>query len=294
LRILLHYPDNGAIKYLVEGWQSVLEHMGVPVLLLPFNYNFRDVVDSFKPNVFITCADPYYLENIDAEYLVLKGIKIGHMSSMWEKMYSPCDFIVDFFLKGPDERDGVPVKKVRFGCNPIIHYASEMRTDWDYFFVGTNSSSKDTRSRDFLSPIVQKYEGLLMGVGWDRPPYNKYSQELSITGVPCYYSISTISPNYHQQGQIDHFINVNERTYIIPACLGFQIVDRPKALDDVFERDEIVSADTVEEYHEHVDYFIRRPEERIEYIGKAMRRVYEQHTLFHSMTDLVHFLEGLF
>ncbi len=293
LRILLHYPNNGAIKYLVDGWQMILDHMGVPVLLLPFGHNFKDTVDYFRPNVFITCADPYYLSNIDSDYLVSKGVKIGHMSSMWEKMYSPCDFIVDFFLEGPQEREGIPVKRVRFGANPIIHYASEMRTDWDYFFVGTNSSSKTLRTREFLEPIVKRYDGLLMGTGWNLPPYNKHCTELPITGVPPYYAISKVSPNFHQLGQIEHYINVNERTYIIPACLGFEIVDRPKALDDVFERDEMVSAENPSSYFDQVTYFIKHPEERLEYIGKAMRRVYEQYTLFHSMTDLVQFLEKL-
>ena len=42
LRILLHCPSNGAIKYLMESWRLSLEHLGVYVKLLKWGQNTRE------------------------------------------------------------------------------------------------------------------------------------------------------------------------------------------------------------------------------------------------------------
>lgn len=290
---LLHMPNNGAIKYLMQGWEMVLNYMGIKTYTVDVGnnaYKLDDFLERNNVKVFITCADEYYLNNVDSDFLKESGVLIGHMSSQTNEIYRPVDFLIDFSINEnePNEREGIPLKRIRFGCNPIIHYCTDLSDNLDYYYVGTNSGVKFDRTSMYLSPIIDRYEGLLMGRG-----YNKTCKELDIASSCVYYSQAIISPNYHTQGQIDNYININERAYIIPACGGFQVVDHPKPLLDVFNKDEIVYADTIEKYHDHVDYFIEHPEERFEYIYKGMKRVYEDYTLFDSMTELYNFTNSI-
>lgn len=289
--IMLHLPDNGAIMYLVEGWKMVLNYLGVKTFTLPIKvheYKENNFIKRNNIKYFITCADEFYLSNVDSTFLQENGVKIGHISSPTNEFFNPVDFLIDFSMNksDPKEVNGVPIRQIKFGCNPIIHYTSKIEECYDYYFIGTRSFVKDEKTRNYLLPIIDKYKnGILMGKG-----FNKC---LDIAQAATYYSKALVSPNYHTQGQIDQYINVNERTVIIPACGGFEVVDNPQALPDVFDKDEIVWADNPEQYLDHVDYFIEHPVERAEYIYKGMKRVYEDHNLFDSMIELVSYLDSL-
>ncbi len=90
---------------------------------------------------------------------------------------------------------------------------------------------------------------------------------------------------------MEEYNEINERTYIIPACGGFELVDGPVAIREIFAADEMAVADSPAEYHDMFDYFLRNPDKRLSYIEKGMRRVWDQYTLFHVLSKLAAFLD---
>ena len=57
--------------------------------------------------------------------------------------------------------------------------------------------------------------------------------------------------------------------------------------DDIFTNDEIVFADTAEEFHELVDHFVRYPDERLPYIRRGYKTVMNDHTYFHRVSKML-------
>jgi hypothetical protein len=296
-KIMLHYPNNGAIRFMMESWAMVLDHMGVEVILFPLGQDLLTALDYHEPNIFITCADPYWFSTYDPQMLVDRGILIGHISGGSDPdypIYEPCHFIIDLFLKGPKEHQGKPVHRIKFGSNPLVHYANSLGFRWTWFYVGVGSDTKKIRARDYLYPVIQSVQnGLLIGNGWDvqsNMRYDSTGAELPLDRAADFYSHSIVSLNFHQQDQIDKYVDVNERTFIIPACCGFQVCDNPVAMADMYAPDEVVYTSDPDEYLQAVRYFILRPEERLPYMEKALERTYREHTYFHSMRKLIGFL----
>ncbi len=292
IRILLHRPDNGALKYLMDSWAEVLNTMGIPTELLHWGENTRDKIARFRPTVFITVSDPAYIEQLDMtpirQYRHFHRLQIGHITTL-EHSFEPVDFFITFHLDPSRDnrfsRLGRPLLSLPFAINPLRHYMRPGREVWDYFFVGTNSRLKTDQTAKLLIPIIKNYHGLLAGVGWPAG-----AGELPLDEVARLYSLAHISPNYHIAYQYDLYNEINERTYIIPACGGFELTDNPAAMKDMFAPDEMAVARSPQEYHEMFHHFLEHPEQRLAYIRKGMQRVYREYTLFHVLERLTEHL----
>ena len=108
-----------------------------------------------------------------------------------------------------------------------------------------------------------------------------------------FYSASKICPNIHQPFQRKAGADCNDRTFIIPACGGFQIVDNVSCLREYFNSDELVIAADRREWIELFGYYISRPEEREKIIRKGMARVIKDHTYFDRLELLAGYLENI-
>ena len=290
--ILLHYPPNGAIKYLMESWCMIFEFMGIDCHLYPFWEEIDLYLDKYQPNIFITCADEFYLSQFDTQKLTDRGILIGHISGAADPIpIQPRHFIIDFFLdrQAPRNREGIPIHQFQFGCNPLIHHTTDLGSDYSWFYCGTISGNKINLVQKWIFPIMDKIKGgCVAGYGWDN--FGIATKGLGIEEIPKYYSNTLVNLNLHQPGQIERYFNVNERTVIIPACGGFQILDNPKALPEFFLEDEVVSVSTPSEYCDAVEYFVKHPDDRLPYIEKALDRTFREHSLFHSLSRLIGFI----
>ncbi len=293
-KILLHCPGNGAIKYLMASWCDILNHMGIETDLINWGDESSTKFESFEPDVFITVADPSYMDQLDVDYIDKyrgeRGLSIGHVISADYYNYKPCDFIITFHLD--PERDpvlsnvNIPVLSLPFAINPLIHYMRKGIEIWDYFFVGTNSPFKIEETKAYLMPIINNYKGIIAGVKWGGGV-----GELNVEEAAILYNYARIYPNYHVSRQMEEYNEINERTYIIPACGGFELVDNPVAIRELFTAEEMAIANSPDEYHDMFLYFLRNPEKRISYIEKGMRKVWNQYTLFHVLSRLTDYLE---
>ncbi|MEE8403842.1 MAG: glycosyltransferase, partial [candidate division Zixibacteria bacterium] len=287
-RILLHRPDNGAIKYLFDSWAETLNIMGLQTLLLNWHDNTKETFQSFQPTVFITVGDPAYVERLDLEFIAnyqqQHELKIGHITNLQDN-YELCDFLITFHLNpAGDKRFDLlekPLVSVPFGINPNQHYMRPAKQVWDFFFVGTNSQLKAEQGDKLLMPIVNSYRGILAGLGW-----NRGFREISVSDSALLYNFAKVLPNFHLESQYDRFDEVNERTFIIPACGGFELVDNPVAMKELFDENEMAVASSPQEYKELFEYYLNNPDQRLPFIQNGMRKVWSKYTLFHSLTRL--------
>jgi len=277
----------------MDSWADILNFMGVSTIKMNFGQDIRSVVREFQPSVFITVGDPLYLAHLDMEFLVelrkSGDITVGHINT-FESFYGPCDFFITSHLD--PQRDikmqqcDRPLISLPFAANPLIHYMRPGHEVWDYFFVGTNSHNKIQETRKYLFPIIKKYKGILSGTNWKHG-----LGELMIDEAALLYNYAKIYPNYSVGRQINQFNEVNERTFIIPACGGFELVDNPVAMRELFNDDEMAIADSAEQFHDMFENFLRNPEKRLPCIYNGMRKVYSKYTLFHVLKRLLDYLE---
>lgn len=288
-RILLHRPSNGALKYLMDSWAQVLNYSGIETRVLDWGEKTAPCFEEFRPDVFVTVADPAYMAQLDNDFIKRyrrrEKLTIAHIST-FEHEYPPFDLLLTFHLDpSRDPRMAAnphPLVSLPFGINPLLHYMRPGRDIWDYFFVGTNSPRKIERTKDYLLPIVQRYRGILAGTKW-----NIGIGELPIRDAAELYSYATIYPNYSTPRHMTEFNEVNERTFIIPACGGFELMDSPAALSELFDDDELAAADSPEQYLDMFEYYLHNPDKRLPVIERGMRRVYRDHTLFGVLDRLL-------
>lgn len=293
-RVLLHCPTTGmgALKYVMESWCDILNFMGIESRLLQLHDSFADVLNSFDPTTLITIDCPALTEQLDSS--VLRKYRTTHRLTVGlcigvDEQRPPADFYITFHL-APD-RDPVlsrisePLISLPFGFNPLIHYMRPGRTLWDFAFVGSNSVLKEQETLAYLIPIIQNYSGILAGTSWP----GKFGN-ISQADAGLLYNFAAICPNYHLNAQIQEYNEVNERTFVILACGGFQIVDRPKAMRDLFDDDELVVASSPAEYHDLFAHYLTRSDERSVIARRGMRKVWERYSLFNIVAKLADFL----
>lgn len=77
------------------------------------------------------------------------------------------------------------------------------------------------------------------------------------------YSSAEISLIFHERepdGSQPHYV-LNQRTFKIPACGGFEICDHGPALRKYFEEDEVIMADDARDCLVKVEYYLNHDDE---------------------------------
>lgn len=290
-RILLHRPANGALKYLMDSWCEVLNHMGIPTSLMNWGDSTENTFATFRPTVFITVGDPTYEQQLDTSFI--RRYRNNHSLSIAHiyggHRIEPTDFTITFHLDPASHQElakiDMPLLALPFGINPRRHFMRSGHEVWDYFFVGSNSHLKSETTNQYLMPIVNRYTGVLAGTNW---PVGV--GELSVNQASLAYNFAKIYPNFHLPWQYEAVDEINERTYIIPACGGFELVDNPAAMSLMFRHDEMAVARSVSDYYDKFAHYLVNPDKRLPFTHKGMRRVYEQYTLFHRLIALAEHL----
>lgn len=81
---------------------------------------------------------------------------------------------------------------------------------------------------------------------------------------------------------------INPRTFEVPACNGFQLVDKVPCLSEFFEPDvDVATFSTEEELVEKACYYLERPGERQLMADRARQKVLSAHTYYHRMEALL-------
>ena len=191
--------------------------------------------------------------------------------------------------------------KKHFPTAPVEKYAC------DIVFMGAWMPNKREAFAKLLFPLIKKYRVRLYGPNWTLKDNTLRSlgliarklhlfelserlQKLRLQ-VPAeeenqLYSSAKICINIHERGEhigvLDHLI-LNERTFKIPACGGFEICDFVPPVRNYFTEDEMVMADDahgdwVADWFKKIDYYLHHPDERKKIQEKGTRRALRDHT----------------
>ncbi len=104
------------------------------------------------------------------------------------------------------------------------------------------------------------------------------------------YSSAAVALNFHEReddGSQPHYI-VNQRTFKIPACGGFQICDEVPAIRKYFGGDEVVMAPLDPgEWMARIEYFLGHEHEREAMRGRGAQRALREHLSTHRVKSVL-------
>lgn len=189
-------------------------------------------------------------------------------------------------------------------ANPRFHFPGDKdpRFDFDIAFVGAKLPHKRWFNDNVLLPLTRHYRVGLFGPNWtlkdnslralskaarlaDWPAaarwFDKSRVSIGDDDERRLYSTARISLNFHEREPDNtqpHHI-VNQRTFKIAACGGFQIVDPVKGLRNYFVPGEevVVAALDPSDWHQKIEYYLANEEERQAIQRRATQRAIAQH-----------------
>jgi glycosyltransferase involved in cell wall biosynthesis/spore maturation protein CgeB len=308
-KILLHVPPFGGFKYYCENLYAAFKLLNFDVRHLFFSDNAEESVRRFQPDLLITACSPDYLKQLPLGYLTELAEKKKIARLVWAETFKPLDglhemtqetaelvrqkMVGDIFFSPVDstgiekeysewKQMGYPVVSIPMAANPVVHLPRNHMIEYDMGFIGTDSPVKRTATDIYLRPLMKKYAFLIRGDRWGE----------DVTSIPQnqsgeVYGKVRICPNYHHAFQKTTQFQLNERTFVIPACGGFEIVDETPILKRYFDADEMVQAHSTAEWFDLHEKWLRKHTDRMKMAASAHRRVLSEHTYFDRVFRLL-------
>ncbi len=311
IRILIHLPESevspGGYSLFNNLLQSIY-FLGVPARALEWNQQIENVLDAFKPTIFITSDHDSFLSKIDwaavSKYRCKADLKIGLTASLEEYGNTPLiqrlgrarERKVDFYYSfksveyiashqgyRPFFENGCNILNVEFGANPLLYYPiPNVERDINYVFLASSNQDKWPRYFSYLTKIFSEHSGFIDGPGWllikkwAAPPVHRYL-----------YARGKIGINLHITNSIEWASELNERTYILAACGIPQLVDNAKLLPARFSDECFFIAKTPKEYYDMFASMLDQPEEAKRRALIAQQEVFSRHTTFHRAEKFI-------
>ncbi len=176
----------------------------------------------------------------------------------------------------------------------------------DISYLGTNLPEKRPFFEGYVLPLKSKYDVRLYGQDWtllDRglgwvqrfgqyfnigPLARVQKPKLQLGDEAKIYTSSRISINVHEEFQRRFGGDCNERTFKIPLCGGFEIVDDVSCIRKYFtEGEEITIARNPADWLEKIDYYIKNLDKRAPIVAAGQRRVLKDHTYHNRVARLL-------
>ncbi|MDN4593158.1 CgeB family protein [Polycladomyces subterraneus] len=201
------------------------------------------------------------------------------------------------------------------GCQNVVHLPlaapypayAPLRTSYDYWSrICLLGSAFDNRLATVqkLMPFLSEHPTRLVGPGWRRVLKGKHRGNIrtldrwvSPMEACRYYNGADIALNVHRSpldrhlGQNRRGIGArtpNNRTFEIAVCATFQLTDKRKDLDELYEPGrEIGQFETLEECLSLIDFYLRKDEERSRVAQRAYERTLREHLYEHRMIAIL-------
>ena len=188
-------------------------------------------------------------------------------------------------------------------ADPKAHFpvAPVGRFQYDIVYLGANLAKKRWFAEQVLAPLRKAYRVAVFGPGWGMRdnilrasskackaagafPLARAIDRHRLTIPPeeerLLYSSAKICLNFHERepdGTQPHYI-VNQRTFKIPACGGFEICDDVPAIRRYFGADELVMVPLDEaEWMRTIAYYLDREDERRQTQMRGTARALRDH-----------------
>jgi len=198
-------------------------------------------------------------------------------------------------------------------ANKSIHFPTKAleKYKYDIVFLGAKLPLKRWFFNQVLLPLKKDYNVGIFGPYWTKKDQvfrlgQRVSREVHLNGLSNFinrlritipleeenalYSSAKICLNFHERnndGSEASFL-VNERTFKICACGGFQICDYLPALKRYFNENEIVSVKlNREEWLNKIKYYLNHPNERRKIQEAGTRRALRDHTYHNRVNKII-------
>ncbi|MBI5741869.1 MAG: glycosyltransferase [Nitrospirae bacterium] len=225
----------------------------------------------------------------------------------WRKIAGHYDYFFtiqkgDFF----EELKGAGIKNYHYlplAADPDFHKKARLTDEEEKYyrsdvsFLGAGYFNR----RHFLRGLLD-FDFKIWGDGWPRDAaFDKCVQRsgarIETEETVRIFSATRININLHSSTYhrgINPFGDfVNPRTFELAACGAFQLVDRRRELDGLFDAgEEIVVFDDIEDLRRKIKYYLDNPGEREIIAERAAKRILREHTYEHRMRDMFEFLAG--
>lgn len=323
MRILCNEFSN-ALYYILEGWRQVFVNTGHQWRWMGKGEAPLDVFDEYKPDIYIgttyeiTSALTKALKKSPNTKIILKGNNWGPSDDEIDLKIYPIGvadtkekntvkefvkqtqnqkFIFNFYhinrydytmsmwktlgfeyLEGLPAADTFNYKEVK----PREELAC------DIGFVGGYWKYKAVNLDKYILPLcypVDKYNIKIFG---NQPwPVPQYLGGASNSTVEALFASSTICPNISEPHANAFGFEVNERVFKLASSKAFIINDKIASLtEDIFTNNELLIADSPEDFHDMVHQFIINPQLREPHIKACHDKVMKNHTYCHRVANM--------
>lgn len=202
-------------------------------------------------------------------------------------------------------------KKLHYPAKPVTKY------QYDIVYLGSKLPMKKWFFDEVLIPLTKKYNVGIFGPNWTFKDnllrfgvkilrtinfksgvdiLNKYRILIPADEENQLYSSAKICLNFHEReadGSQPHYI-LNQRTFKIPACGGFQICDEIPAIRRYFNKDELVTAAyDPKDWFDKISYFMSHDTERKQVQAKGAQRALKDHTYHNRVNQVIELYRGL-
>lgn len=319
-RVLMLRPPSITAEIWFGGLRRCMEHAGIDCLVLPPSASSAEInasLDDLQPNVFIATDSTATLQTLDLDYLrahkrnhgcLRLFIPVWHSGARlpgipddlstpredeWRRrllrqgMTADAYFSIfepEFYERFVRDPDGptIDFQTVPQACNPFEDQPLPERKIYDYFMASSLTKARHEVTYRFVRPIMRRYRGLWAGPHWGFGRSHIPPQEMST----CYSRTRiALSPLVTFVSQ--YSAELTHRVYAAAACGTFQLTMPTTITGRYFEPDELIQAESPEQYVKLFDYFVDRPDERNGIALRALKRAYSSHTCFHRIDQLV-------
>lgn len=242
-----------------------------------------------------------------------KYLKLVNDTKLGDIYYNSCDSS-DGRMQGFEKATGYKHHTVLLAADKHIHFP-EISNNFksDIAYIGTNLPGKRQFISEYVDPLRKMCDVRFYGQDWspaDRifglvqrlsqylniPYFSSLQQpQLKLEDERKIYSSSLISINIHEDYQKEFGGDLNERTFKIPACAGFQVTDYVSCIEKYFiDGIDIVIARNRSEWFEKINHYIKYPEKRVKIIEAGRKKVLSHHTYDHRVKQLITIYEKSF
>ena len=312
------YPEAiGAALWIYKGWKHAFEDSGHHFLEVTASEDMERKVRRESPDILFIANLIDLVVRKDTLLRIRKtGSKVFLVLS-WPLSLTEIEVIreydiADIYFGEREELESPNKFREATGRDyHVIPYAADRRLNfptepvpkyqYDIVYLGARLPKKKQAFEEVLRPLMRKHKVGVFGPYWTTKDNilrvcQRLSQELNSRAasefflrkriaIPedeenRFYSSAKISLNFHEResdGSQPHYV-LNQRTFKIPACGGFQICDYVPALGKYFAADEVVMAGSSRDCLAKVEYYLKHDEERRAIQAKGTAKALRCHT----------------
>lgn len=342
MKILYHIPSLDSIyahRTIYHGFKNAFIDMGHEFRTFTADDNLADLLENYRPDIFITASNHYYRKYLDFDLLrrfrdegLFVLVKIDFWSSPMSAMRinearslkddkralnliasgAMGDAFFHVIEQGDQTMHGfTETTGHEYHTIPLAADKTLLRPDYDKKFaadisyIGSNLPDKRKFFNEYVFPLSGIHDLRIYGQDWTRvdralgwvqragqyfniKPLAKIRKpKLALKDEARIYSSSVISINVHEKFQRVHGGDCNERTFKIPLCGGFEVVDNVACIKKYFDAGkELIIAENNKEWSEMVEYYLNNQDERLPIIEAGRQRVLRDHT-YHNRAEQI-------